>query len=64
MKITVGELKRYLNNQNDDDEIIFGCPGLEFERFNPQLKGVTLMEFNYNFWRDKSGTLIVHEIGK
>lgn len=51
-KLTVGELRRHLENWPDDMELIFSDDGLDFYRFKKRGETLLQMEFDQTISRD------------
>jgi len=59
-RLTVGELRRRLASCSDNDEIIFGCEELQFNRVKPRGDKLIQIEFNQDFEIDENGKIFVY----
>ena len=60
--ITVGELKKRLEDLSDDTKIYFGCDKLEFYRTKRRGDKLLQIEFNQPVWSDEEGNIYVDKI--
>jgi hypothetical protein len=57
MEITVGELKKHLENFSDDTVIYFG--GLDFHRTKTRGDKLVQIEFNQQVYKTEDGKIVI-----